>query len=165
MKLIKTFFLLVIGLNLITAQSLTNIAVLDLEGKNVPQTEASILTDKLRGELYNTGQFQIIERARMNEILDEQGFQVGLGIGYNFTSRLGFELNVDWHSATLEGYSGKIKNYSYGNLQSEEDAILFTQFLYYGAAPESWLEGPLTSKEGTVDLTGVQVSAGLVFSF
>jgi TolB-like protein len=52
-----------------------NIAVLDLEGKKVPQEEASILSDKLRGELLKTGKFDVIERSQMDEILKEQGFQ------------------------------------------------------------------------------------------
>jgi len=57
------------------AQPLVNIAILELEGKNVPQTEASILSDKLRVELYKTNKFNIIERTQMDEILSEQGFQ------------------------------------------------------------------------------------------
>lgn len=51
------------------------IAVLDLQGKAVAQDEASILTDKLRGELLKTGRYQMIERAQMEAILKEQGFQ------------------------------------------------------------------------------------------
>jgi TolB-like protein len=52
-----------------------NIAVLDLEAISVTVNEARTLTDKLRGELVRTGAFQVIERAQMLEILNEQGFQ------------------------------------------------------------------------------------------
>jgi TolB-like protein len=52
-----------------------NIAVLDLEALAVSLNEARTLTDKLRGELVRTGKFQVIERAQMLEILNEQGFQ------------------------------------------------------------------------------------------
>ena len=34
-----------------------------------------ILTARLRAELVDTGRFTVIERERMNEILEEQGFQ------------------------------------------------------------------------------------------
>jgi len=48
---------------------------MDLVGKNVTQEDASILSDKLRGELLKTGRFQVMERAQMDAILTEQGFQ------------------------------------------------------------------------------------------
>jgi TolB-like protein len=57
------------------AQQPANIAVLELEGKGVSAEEASVLTDKLRGDLINTGGFQVIERGVMHQILKEQGFQ------------------------------------------------------------------------------------------
>lgn len=49
-------------------------AVIDFEGKGISQTEASALTDRLRGELFKIG-FQVMERGLMEEILTEQGFQ------------------------------------------------------------------------------------------
>jgi len=57
------------------AQGLPTVAVLDFIGKGVSAEEASVLTDKLRGELVNSGTVQVIERGAMDEILREQGFQ------------------------------------------------------------------------------------------
>ena len=53
----------------------TTIAVLEFEGKGVSQSEASILTDRFRDELFNTGIYIVLERGKMDEVLKEQGFQ------------------------------------------------------------------------------------------
>ncbi len=37
--------------------------------------EAEIISDRLRGELFNTGMVEVMEREQMQEILKEQGFQ------------------------------------------------------------------------------------------
>jgi TolB-like protein len=51
------------------------IAVNDLTATGVDQATATILSDRLRGELVNIGAFQVVERAEMETILKEQGFQ------------------------------------------------------------------------------------------
>ncbi len=52
------------------------VAVLDFEANNgVTEAEAKALTDKLRGELLKTGQFKVIGRSQMEQVLKEQGFQ------------------------------------------------------------------------------------------
>ncbi|MBN2037721.1 MAG: hypothetical protein JW768_13350 [Chitinispirillaceae bacterium] len=73
-----THLILVLGaLFSIRAQSPIppNIAVLDLMAKGVDSTEASVLSEKLRGEFINSGKFQVIERGAVEEVLNEQGFQ------------------------------------------------------------------------------------------
>jgi len=52
------------------------LAVLQLDPQGLSEVEASILTDRLRSELFQTGQFEVIEREKMNQILDEQNFQL-----------------------------------------------------------------------------------------
>jgi len=69
MKIIVIFYLA----TFLFAQS--PIAVIEFEGKGISQTEASALTDRLRTELYNDGNFIVVERGMMEEILTEQGFQ------------------------------------------------------------------------------------------
>ncbi len=54
---------------------LVRIGVIDLESETVPAPELRILSDRLRVELVNTGEFQVLERERMDLILREQGFQ------------------------------------------------------------------------------------------
>jgi len=51
------------------------VAVADLRGVSVTSDEAAILTDRLRVELVRAGRFQVVERERMNAVLQEQGFQ------------------------------------------------------------------------------------------
>jgi TolB-like protein len=52
-----------------------NIAVLDLAVKGVDSVEASVLSEKLRGEFINANRFQVIERGAVEEVLREQGLQ------------------------------------------------------------------------------------------
>jgi hypothetical protein len=51
------------------------IAVVDFNGKGVSDIEASALTDRFASELFNLGVYRLIERERVGEILEEQGFQ------------------------------------------------------------------------------------------
>ena len=50
-------------------------AVLEFEGKGISQTDASALSDRLNNELYKLGEYRLVERNQINEILIEQGFQ------------------------------------------------------------------------------------------
>lgn len=52
-----------------------SIAVSPLTANNVSEGEAASLTDALRSELIKSGQYQVLERSQMEEILKEQGFQ------------------------------------------------------------------------------------------
>jgi len=70
----KVIVILTLFLKLCFSQ--TSIAVLNFLPKNVSEGDASALTDRLAVELVRTGDFTVIERERLNEILDEQGFQV-----------------------------------------------------------------------------------------
>ena len=51
------------------------IAVIDFEANNISSGEVRALTDRLRNELVSIGQFTIIERGKMDEVLKEQAFQ------------------------------------------------------------------------------------------
>ncbi len=54
-----------------------NIAVLSLESRGgLSQSEIGTLTDRLRSMLVRTHAFNVVDRGRMSEILDEQGFQM-----------------------------------------------------------------------------------------
>jgi TolB-like protein len=55
--------------------SVSEIAVLALEGNNVTAGELDALTNRLRTSLFETGKFTVLERSRVDEILKEQGFQ------------------------------------------------------------------------------------------
>ncbi len=53
----------------------TNLAVTEFREIGISKDEATVLTERLRTELFQTNQFKIIEREMMNEVLNEQGFQ------------------------------------------------------------------------------------------
>lgn len=52
------------------------IAVLDLNSKGVPKIVANAVSDIIRAEFVNIGNFTVVERSQMNAILDEQGLQM-----------------------------------------------------------------------------------------
>lgn len=52
------------------------VAVLELDVDGLSRSEGSTLTNRLRSELVKIDSFTIVERSKMNEILDEQGFQM-----------------------------------------------------------------------------------------
>jgi len=60
----------------VVIQAQTQVAVLEFTGKNVSDEEASALADRLRIELFRTGEFKVMEREIMDQILEEQGFQL-----------------------------------------------------------------------------------------
>src|SRR5262245_5101418 len=51
------------------------VAVLDFEPVNTDKVQASALTDRFREELLKSGRFTLVERAQMDQILNEQAFQ------------------------------------------------------------------------------------------
>lgn len=54
-----------------------NIAVIDLESRGgLSASEIGTLTDRLRSMLVRTNSFNVVDRGRMQSILDEQGFQM-----------------------------------------------------------------------------------------
>jgi ankyrin repeat protein len=74
------FKILLILLILITVpysqqKTIPQIAVSDLIGQGINQSEVNVVTEQLRAELLKAGHFRIIERSQMQEILKEQGFQ------------------------------------------------------------------------------------------
>lgn len=53
-----------------------SIAVLPLNAFGVSPTESSALTNRLTTELFKTGLYDVVERNKIKDILDEQGFQL-----------------------------------------------------------------------------------------
>jgi TolB-like protein len=51
------------------------LAVSDLTGQGVKESEAAVISEQLRAELMKSPRIRLIERSQMQEILKEQGFQ------------------------------------------------------------------------------------------
>jgi TolB-like protein len=60
---------------IVSAQNKPSIAILELDASGISKTDASVLSDRLQSELINTQKFVVMERAKVAEILNEQGFQ------------------------------------------------------------------------------------------
>ena len=61
--------------------TLVTVAVLDLTSDNVPAPDLRLLSDRLRVELFKTGKYAMIERERMESILQEHNFQMSACAG------------------------------------------------------------------------------------
>lgn len=70
------------------------VAVLDFEPKNVSKENAEAITDLLRTELFNTGCFKVVERQKIQKILEEQKFQSSGVTDTDQAAEIGRLLNV-----------------------------------------------------------------------
>jgi hypothetical protein len=78
MRFITGVFLFLLAfMPLHAATDFSSIAINDFLAKGIEQSDADLITDRLRGELIKTGFFKVMERTQMKEILKEQGFQKG----------------------------------------------------------------------------------------
>jgi hypothetical protein len=50
-------------------------AILDLDSKGISESEGAALSNRLRAEMFQTGAFDMMERDKMQALLQEQGFQ------------------------------------------------------------------------------------------
>jgi TolB-like protein len=59
-----------------TLATLKNYAILNIKcGAGVTEPDGDLISDRLRAEIFNTGNANVMERNQMQEILKEQGFQ------------------------------------------------------------------------------------------
>jgi len=71
-----------------------HIAILNLEGRGISESEAATLSDQLRGQLVNLNAFIVLDRGKMEDILKEQGFQQSGCTVTECAVRVGRVLNV-----------------------------------------------------------------------
>ncbi len=87
------FYFLFIAASLFSRDKI-KLAVLDFEGKNISQSSAEAVTDLLRTELFNTGHFKVVERQRIQKIIEEQKFQMMGFTDASQAAEIGRILNV-----------------------------------------------------------------------
>jgi hypothetical protein len=92
-----TVWVILGGVYLPVVAAQPSIAVLELDAKGgVKPDEASIITDRLRAQLLQTGHFQVLERSKMESLLKELGFQQSLYCDDSkCTAQIGKLLGVD----------------------------------------------------------------------
>ena len=75
----KIILLLIINLFLgyipLFSQEIVSIGVIELDAVGISKNDSKIISARLRTDLFNTGKFTVLEREKMDEILNEQGFQ------------------------------------------------------------------------------------------
>lgn len=76
-------------------QAKPNIAVMDLAGSGLSQSDLITLSNRLRTELFETSAFTVVERGQMETILKEQGFQQSGCTDNACAVEVGQLLNVD----------------------------------------------------------------------
>ena len=85
-----------------------NVAVLNLDMTGgVPETYQLTLSDRLRQELHNTGEFNVMERYKMEDILTEQAFQITGCVSTECAVEAGKILGVKYVIAGSAGKVGK----------------------------------------------------------
>jgi hypothetical protein len=67
-------FTVMVSLPSAAAEKLT-LAIMDFEARDVPRSDAVKVSELIRNELINSGSYILIERAQVDKILKEQGFQ------------------------------------------------------------------------------------------
>jgi len=105
-KNVSIFFLIILFSFSQAQNSKMNIAVIDLDPTGISNNEAQFLSDRLRTELFETGKFQVVEREKMNSILQEQGFQQSGCTSVECAIEIGQLLNV---TVMVAGNIGKIE--------------------------------------------------------
>ncbi len=79
----------------LTAQDFTKIAVTAIEYDNVTASESKILSERLRDELFLTGKFDVLERDRMEPIMNEVELQLSGMTSEQGLSKIGNLLGVE----------------------------------------------------------------------
>lgn len=75
-NLSKILILWIISLNLIVANSKSTIAIVNISSDDFSAKELSVIRNRIETELINLNLFRVVDRANMELILDEQGFQL-----------------------------------------------------------------------------------------
>ena len=69
-------FYFVLTLHTLYSQELTTFAVFNLKNFGILESESAIISERLRDILVSLNKYRVLERENMDEILNEQGFQL-----------------------------------------------------------------------------------------
>lgn len=75
MKIVVILILFLLPV-IVLGQNKNTIAVLELDPIGISLDEAKIISSRLRTDLFNTNKYIVLEREKMEDILNEQGFQL-----------------------------------------------------------------------------------------
>ena len=123
-----------------TFSSKPHIAILNLEGREISESEAATFTDQLRGHLVNLGTFIVLDRHKMEDILKEQGFQQSGCTLTECAVRAGRMLNVQKMVAGSIGKIGKTYAINISTIDVESVRIEKSFNRNYGGEIDGLLE-------------------------
>ena len=135
----KVSLFIIISISTISFSQDITMAVWDFDAKNITKSEVEILTDRLTTKIAEIGKYTVIERARIQEVLEEQGFQqsglcgtecvveVGNMLGVKIVvtgsiGKLGELYTIDARSISVE--SGKIINQASQDWEGKISGVL-----------------------------------------
>ena len=93
---LRIIIILFIHLTVLFPQGLPRVAILDFQAKQVSTAEAEIIGELFRAELVNKNKFDVLDRANMQSILNEQAFQKSGCTEEACAVELGKMLNVEY---------------------------------------------------------------------
>ncbi len=99
----RLIILTLIQFSLLMSQ--TQIAIVDFDALGVSKNDAIALSERLSNELLNTGQFKVLERQKLNKIIEEQKFQLSGLTSDEYLVELGNFANVQ---QIVAGSIGKV---------------------------------------------------------
>jgi len=123
------------------SQNKISYAVLNLKSLGISNSEAQILTDRLRNNLVNLKEFRVLDRENMDVILKEQGFQLSgctttecaveagklLNVHKIITGSVGkFSLIYTISLKIIDIETGEIENSIYYDYKGEMEDLLYT---------------------------------------
>jgi TolB-like protein len=126
MKLIVSLTIILGSIAFAQTGNKINIAMMDLEAHGISENESHSLANRLRGELVKTGTFTIVERGKMNEILNEQGFQQSGCTSDECAVEVGRLLNVKQIATGSVGKVGSIYTVSIRLIDVQSGEIINT---------------------------------------
>ena len=124
----KTFLIFLVVFLKIQAQDLPVVAIMNFDASGISETDAANITTRFGYELSRANQFVIIEREKMETILDEQEFSLSGCTSSECVVEIGQLLNVEYMiagkiSVTLGFFSLHVR------LISVESGIVVTQII------------------------------------
>lgn len=123
---LRGFLVLLAAVAISTAAAAkTNIAVLDLDmSSGVSESYRSVLSDRLRLELFKTGSFTVVERSTMEDILAEQSLQLSGCTSTECAVEVGKVLGVTEMVAGSVGQVGSVYTVNVRLIDVETGAVI-----------------------------------------
>lgn len=123
------------------------LAINDFEAIGFPESDAAIISERLRSETVNTHAFTVLERNAMNHLLTEQAFQKTSEqcIEQECESEQGKVLGVQYLGTGSIGKIGSLTSISFRLLDVETGEIVFSTSMEVDNGIENILKGPIQS--------------------